>query len=75
MDEVSTKAMWSAANVNNVQQRIISKHLKFHFSKRILLPSEGFKDNRVHYIVGTFYDCYKYYWKGAEAREMPILDS
>jgi hypothetical protein len=47
--------------VNIVQQQIIHKHLKFHFGKRIFLPAKVFKDNRVHYNVETFYDCYKYY--------------
>jgi hypothetical protein len=33
LDEASTEAMWSDANINVVQQRIIHKHLKFHFGK------------------------------------------
>jgi hypothetical protein len=38
-DEVSAEAMWSAANVNVVQQQIIQKHLKSHFGKIIFLPT------------------------------------
>jgi len=64
MDEVGAEAMWSAANVNAVQQRIIRKHLKFHFGKRIFLPTKVFKDDRLHYSVETFYGCYKYYQNG-----------
>jgi hypothetical protein len=64
MDEVSAEAMWSAANVNIVQQRIIRKHLKFHFGKRIFLPTKVFRDDRMQYNVETFYDCYKYYKNG-----------
>jgi hypothetical protein len=36
MDEKSTAAMWTDANVNYMQQRIIKKHLQLHFGKRVL---------------------------------------
>jgi len=64
MDEVSAEAMWSAANVNVVQQRIIRKHLKFCFGNRIFLPSKVFKDDRTHYNVETYYGFYKFYRNG-----------
>jgi leucyl-tRNA synthetase len=36
MDEKSTAAMWTYANVNYMQQRIIKKHLRLHFGKHVL---------------------------------------
>ncbi len=30
MDEVSAEAMWSDANINVMQQRLIQRHLQFH---------------------------------------------
>jgi hypothetical protein len=34
--------MWPDANVNISQQRIIEKHLMFHFGKRLLIPVKCF---------------------------------
>ena len=60
MDEASTEAMWCDANINVVQQRILRKHLKFHFGKRIFLPQTQLKVNREMYQVETMYGSYKY---------------
>jgi hypothetical protein len=46
LDEASMEAMWSDANINVVQQRIIRKHLKFHFGKRLFLPQKKLKEDR-----------------------------
>ena len=53
--------MWSDANVNYTQQRIIKKHLRHHFGKRIFIPETVFSEDSDHYSVPTFYNDYKYY--------------
>jgi len=70
MDEASTEAMWCDANINVVQQRILRKHLKFHFGKRIFLPQTQLKVNREIYQVETMYGSYKYY-KGGDRTQKP----
>ena len=61
MDSASAEAMWSDANINVVQQRIIRRHLRHHFGKRLFIPQNVFQEDREHYSVKTHYDCYKYY--------------
>jgi len=70
MDEASTKAMWCDANINVVQQRILRKHLKFHFGKHIFLPQTQLKVNQEIYQVETMYGSYKYY-KGGDRTQKP----
>ena len=64
MDAPSAEAMWSDANVNVVQQRIIRRHLRHHFGKRLFIPQTIFAEDRKHYSVDTYYDCFKYYKGG-----------
>lgn len=64
LDEASAEAMWSDANINVVQQRIIRKHLKYHFGSRLFIPQKIFKENREYYNVPTNYNCFKYYKDG-----------
>ncbi len=61
LDSASTLAMWSDANVNYTQQRIIKKHLRLHFGKRLFLPDTTVEEDNDHYAVPTSYGEYKYY--------------
>jgi hypothetical protein len=70
MDAAAAEAMWSDANVNVVQQRIIRRHLKYHFGKRLFIPRKIFEEDREHYNAQTYYDCYKYY-KGGDKQQKP----
>jgi hypothetical protein len=61
LDEQSTAAMWADANVNSTQQRIIKKHLRLHFGKRLFIPESTFIVDHQHYYVPTYYNEYKHY--------------
>jgi len=70
MDASSAEAMWSDANINVVQQRIIRRHLRHHFGKRLFISENSFKEDRKHYSVNTHYNCLKYY-KGGDTSLKP----
>jgi hypothetical protein len=58
MDATNAAAMWSDANVNITQQRIIKKHLRVHFGKRLFIPEKIFSADLQRYYVPTAYgDC------------------
>jgi hypothetical protein len=64
LDSASTLAMWTDANVNYTQQRIIKKHLRAHFGKCQFILNTKVEDDNDHYGVQTFYGDYKYYKNG-----------
>jgi hypothetical protein len=64
LDSASTLAMWTDANVNYTQQRIIKKHLRVHFGKCLFILNTKVEDDNDHYSVQTFYRDYKYYKNG-----------
>jgi hypothetical protein len=64
MDAPSAEAMWPDANVNVLQQRIIHRHLRHHFGKRLFIPQTIFAEDWKHYSVDTYYNCFKYYKGG-----------
>jgi hypothetical protein len=69
LDEASTEAMWSDANINVVQQRIIRRHLKYHFGKRMFLPQMILRADRDLYEVETHYGSYKHYKNGDQTQK------
>ncbi len=60
LDDASAQAMWSDANINVTQQRIIKKHLRFHFGKRLFIPKQQIGIDCDNYYVPTSYGEYKY---------------
>jgi hypothetical protein len=64
LDEKSTLAMWADANINYTQQRIIKKHLRLHFGKRLFIPDTTFNADHEHYYIPTHYNEYKHYKNG-----------
>jgi len=69
MDEKSTAAMWTDANVNYTQQRIIKKHLRLHFGKRVFIPDSTLSSDHEQYYVPTYYNEYKYYKNGDKTQK------
>jgi hypothetical protein len=69
LDEASTEAMWSDTNINVVQQRIIRRHLKYHFGKRMFLPQMIIRADRDLYEVETQYGSYKHYKNGDQTQK------
>ena len=69
LDSASTLAMWSDANINYTQQRIIKKHLRLHFGKRLFIPETKFEEDNDHYAVQTCYGEYKYYKNGVKEQK------
>jgi hypothetical protein len=67
LDAASTLAMWSDANINYTQQRIIKKHLRLHLGKHLFLPDTRIESDNLHYSVLTSYGQYKYYKGGNTA--------
>jgi hypothetical protein len=64
MDATNAAAMWSDANVNITQQRIIKRHLRVHFGKRLFIPEKIFSADLQRYYVPTAYGDYKFYKDG-----------
>lgn len=64
LDDASAQAMWSDANINVTQQRIIKKHLRYHFGKRLFIPDQHISNDVDHYNVHTTYGEFKFYKKG-----------
>lgn len=65
MDATNAAAMWSDANVNITQQRILKKHLKVHFGKRLFIPENKiFNSDLERYSAPTSYGEYKFYKDG-----------
>ncbi len=64
LDEKSTAAMWADASINYTQQRIIKKHLRLHFGKRLFIPDTTFNADHEHYYIPTHYNEYKHYKNG-----------
>ena len=64
MDATNAAAMWSDANVNITQQRILKKHLKVHFGKRLFIPEKVFSSDLERFNVPTAYGEYKFYKDG-----------
>jgi hypothetical protein len=56
--------MWADANINYTQQRIIKKHLRLHFGKRLFIPDTTFNADHEHYYIPTHYNEYKHYKNG-----------
>jgi len=69
MDEAATEAMWADANVNVTQQRIIKRHMRYYFGKRIFLAEKGIAGDYSVYSVPTFYGEYKYYKDGDRSQK------
>jgi len=69
MDEQSTAAMWTDANINYTQQRIIKKHLRLHFGKRVFIPDNMLSHDHEQYYVPTYYNEYKYYKNGDKTQK------
>jgi hypothetical protein len=69
MDEQTTAAMWSDANINYTQQRIIKKHLRLHFGKRVFIPDNTLHRDHEQYYVPTYYNKYKYYKNGDKTQK------
>ncbi len=61
--------MWSDANINVVQQRIIRRHLKYHFGKRMFLPQMIIRADRDLYEVETLYGSYKHKKNGDQTQK------
>jgi hypothetical protein len=45
LDEASAESMWSDANINITQQRILRQHLHFHFGKRLFISQKKILHN------------------------------
>jgi len=69
MDEVSTEAMWADANINVTQQRIIKRHLRYYFGKRIFLAEKAIANDYSIYSVPTSYGEYRYYKDGDRSQK------
>jgi predicted nuclease of restriction endonuclease-like RecB superfamily len=61
MDDSGAEAMWAQANVNITQQRIIKRHLRHHFGKRVFIPEKKLSFDSEYYKVPIFFGEYKYY--------------
>ncbi len=61
LDATNAAAMWSDANVNITQQRLLKKHLRLHFGKRLFIPEQMFTNDLERYHIPTFYGDYKFY--------------
>lgn len=61
--------MWSDANVNYTQQRIIKKHLWLHFGRRLFIPDTKLIEDNERYYVPTSYGNYKYYKNGDKSQK------
>jgi hypothetical protein len=70
LDEASAQAMWSDANINVTQQRIIKKHLRHHFGKRVFIPDKSITNDGESYYIPTHYGEYHYY-KRNDASQKP----
>jgi hypothetical protein len=69
LDEQSTAAMWTDANINYTQQRIIKRHLRLHFGKRLFIPDSTFSSDHEHYYIPTYYNEYRYYKNGDKTQQ------
>jgi hypothetical protein len=56
-------------HINVTQQRIIKKHLRFHFGKRLFIPEQQISKDCENYYVPTSYGEYKYYKKGDRSQK------
>lgn len=61
LDEASAESMWSDANINITQQRILRRHLRFHFGKRLFIPEKKILHDEKYYQVPMSFGEYKYY--------------
>jgi hypothetical protein len=61
LDEASAESMWSDANINITQQRILRRHLRFHFGKRLFIPEKKNLHDEKYYQVPMSFGEYKYY--------------
>jgi hypothetical protein len=59
LDAASTLAMWSDANINCTQQRMLKKHLWLHLGKHLFLMDAAIEDDNDHYSIPTSYGEYK----------------
>jgi hypothetical protein len=69
LDDASAQAMWSDANINVMQQRIIKRHLRYHFGKHVFIPDQDISNDTDHYNAHTTYGEYKYYKKGDQTQK------
>jgi hypothetical protein len=69
LDEASTEAMWSDANIDVAQQQIIRSHLKYHFGKHMFLPQMILRADWDLYEVETLYGSYKHYKNGDQTQK------
>ncbi len=69
LDEKSTAAMWADANINYTQQRIVKKHLRLHFGKRLFIPETTFNTDHEQRYVPTYYNEQKYYKNGDKTQK------
>jgi hypothetical protein len=61
MDDAGAEAMWAQANINVTQQRIIKRHLRHHFGRRVFIPEKNLSGDSEYYHVPISYGEYKYY--------------
>jgi hypothetical protein len=64
MDETSAEAMWCEANINVTQQRILKRHFRHHFGKRVFIPENKILGDSKYYQVPMYFGEYKYYKDG-----------
>jgi hypothetical protein len=64
LDEHSTATIRADANINYTQQRIIKKHLRLHFGKRLFIPESTLNVDHQHDYIPTYCNEYKYYKNG-----------
>jgi hypothetical protein len=61
--------MWSDENVNATQQRIIRRHLRFHFGKRLFMAEKKIQEDVKYYQVPTTFGSFKYYKDGGKSQK------
>jgi hypothetical protein len=61
--------MWSDANLITSQQRIIKRHLRYYFGKRIFLAENAIATDYMFYSVPPFYGEYKHYKDGDKSQK------
>ena len=69
MNEAVAQAMWADANINHTQQRILKRHLRQCFGKRIFIPENHISVEANFYSVPTFYGEYKHYKDGDKSQK------
>ena len=69
MYEASAEAMWCEANINVTQQRILKRHFRHHFGKRVFIPENKILGDSKYYQVLMYFGEYKYYKDGDKTQK------